>query len=485
MQTSRKKTTASPEKSRTVSKGRAALFLSILLLGAATGTLVAYTFQRLHTPAIPVSSAEAAMARAVYYTSNKTRQPFSDAPELSPLNGTAGNAEAASETTPAREIISEELNARSAILIDAASGSILFEKNADEQIPPASMTKLVAIYTAFHAAENGEISLDDVVALPPECWASNIPAGSSLMFLGPGQHVTVRELLLGMAVVSGNDAAIALADHVSGSVPAYVERMNREMEMLGLANTRFVEPSGLSEKNMTTAREFADFSLVYIRNFPEALRALHSKTELSYPEQWNLPEGHHERPIRQKATNQLLGDLPGCDGLKTGFINESGYNFSLTAERNGSRFISVTMGGSGANSREGNQLRAKDGSLLMEWAFSNFRTVRPAKIAPQTIPVWGGTIASLEVIPAGTEAFTVSAGLPSAADADATEISMHERRILHAPIHAGDVIGTVDYVLNGKVVHTVPLIADRSVAKARLPKRVIDSAASFIARIAL
>jgi D-alanyl-D-alanine carboxypeptidase (penicillin-binding protein 5/6) len=347
---------------------------------------------------------------------------------------------------------------------------ILFEKNADEMIPPASMTKLAAIYTAFHAAENGEISLDDVVDLPPDSWAVNIPAGSSLMFLAEGQRVTVRELLLGMAVASGNDAAIALAHHVSGSVPAFIDRMNREMSQLGLEKTHFVEPSGLSEQNMTTAREFANFALVYIREYPEALTAFHSQTSIEYPLPRNLPEGSAETPVFQQATNKLLGVLEGCDGLKTGFIRESGYNLSLTAERHGTRFISVTMGGPGSGSYEGNLLRSRDGSALMEWAFGNFKSVKPDFPAPFALPVFGAAVSSVRAIPAIPSGGTVPVRT------EELECAVELPWFLDAPVYAGEEIGQVSYRSGEQVLYTIPLVADRNAPEGTLPVRIADSA---------
>ena len=416
--------------------------------------------QRIYNPEIePLTKAEEDMARSAYFTSLSAN---TDAPDLFPFSW----PDASIALTRPKNEIEQALGARSAILLDASTGEVLLEKNADEQIPPASMTKLVAMYTAFKAVAAGEITFDDVVALPPESWAVNIPAGSSLMFLGAGQHVTVRELLLGMAIASGNDAAIALAIHVSGSVPSFVERMNEEMTRLGLVHTHFVEPSGLSELNMTTAREFADFARIYVEEFPEALKAFHSQTKLEYPMSWNLPEGSRDSPVVQYATNKLLAQLEGCDGLKTGYIRESGYNLSLTAERNGTRFISVTMGGPGSSTNTGSMIRNRDGSSLVEWAFGNFATVKPEAIEPMAIPVWEGLQRGIKAIPAQSPSYTA----PRQVSDEKDEISMKTPVVvipksLEAPIEAGDVIGRVEYRLNGIVVHTVPLIADRSVLK--------------------
>lgn len=372
----------------------------------------------------------------------------------------------------------------SAILIDAATGSILYEKNADAVIPPASMTKLVVMYVVFQEIATGRISLDDVVPLPPESWAVNAPPQSSLMFLAKGQIVTLRELLLGLAVASGNDAAMAVAHYVSGSVDAFVQRMNREMELLGLEKTRFVEPSGYSELNLTTPREFAAFARVYLSRYPEALENFHSQPSISYPQEHNLAEWNKgeskNQPIFQQSTNKLLGVLPGCDGLKTGFIYESGYNLSLTAQRGETRFISITMKGPGTGSVEGNRYRVADGTTLMEWAFSCFATHFKQNIKPVSVPVLGGGKNKVSVVPAHTTPLTVPALFkeqsPSmAASAITTQISIPA--YVYAPLQTGDVVGKVTYVLGDVVLEEVPLIAVTSVEKGNGFKQLVDKLA--------
>ncbi|ULQ59426.1 D-alanyl-D-alanine carboxypeptidase [Brucepastera parasyntrophica] len=454
--------------------GRAAgAAAALVLLVIISAGLFIYSGNRMRPEPEPVSPAEEAFALSVYRRENAAQSPaYRDAPELSPWSWKTG-AETISETAEAARA---RINAGSAILVDAATGSVLLEKNADKRIPPASMTKLVAMYTAFHAIENGEISLDDLVDLPPESWAVNIPPGSSLMFLGRGQRVTVRELLEGMAVVSGNDAAIALAYHISGSVPGFVDRMNEEVKKLGLTQTFFTEPSGLSEENVTTPREFADFSLVYIRDYPEALPEFHSLTDFSYPRNWNLPPGTYTAPVRQQATNRLLGLLPGCDGLKTGYIDESGYNLALTCSRGGSRFISVTMNGPGNGSAEGNKYRIRDGSLLMEWAFDTFTTVHPGEVTPFPVPVWEGSLNSLILLPAGTSSFT--------APSDRQNLSAIETVVftpVTAPVYAGQELGRVNYYIDGEIVKSLPLVADRNIRSAGFVKRIFDRLVRAIA----
>ncbi|MGP1454166.1 MAG: D-alanyl-D-alanine carboxypeptidase family protein [Treponema sp.] len=369
--------------------------------------------------------------------------------------------------------------ARSAVLIDAHSGDLLFEKNPNQSIPPASLTKLVAIYTAMQAIEKGEIHLTDLVTPPPASWASNIPPGSSLMFLGKDQQLTVEELLLGMSVVSGNDAAIALAIHTAGSVQAFVKRMNTIVQEMGLTDTYFAEPSGLDEHNRTTARDFARFSYKYIQKYPENLQKFHAILHFSYPKPTNLLQPQSAQPaIHQYATNTLLERLPGCDGIKTGFIDESGFNISLTAQRNGIRFIAVILGGHGKTAQQGKMIRNQNGTSLLEWAFSTFSTasLEAIPIAFPSIPVLGGNKAGssfaitplIALPPTDTAAFTV---LKESTARKAPVGTIKPRIILPlylaAPVSAGEKIGRIELMQKHGAqeycVAVFPLIANTSI----------------------
>lgn len=283
-----------------------------------------------------------------------------------------------------------ELAARSAVILDAATGAVLYAKNPDEPIPPASLTKLMTMHLAFQAVERGEARLDEVVALPRASWAVNAPWGSSLMFLAPGQRVTLRELLLGLAVASGNDAAVALAIRLGGSVQGFVVQMNDEAARLGLARTHFVDPSGYSERNITCASDFARFCRLYITLHPQAIGEYHSVRVLRYPEAKNLPEAFRDDPgtVVQQNRNLLLGVIEGVDGLKTGYIPESGYNFAVSAGRGDTRIVAVLLGGPGSSSKEGGSSRAGDGEEALEWAFAHYRTARPAIGLQESLRVW-------------------------------------------------------------------------------------------------
>ena len=368
--------------------------------------------------------------------------------------------------------------ARSAVLIDAASGALLFAKAPDQSIPPASLTKLVAIYTAMQAIERGEISLADVVLPPKESWAVHMPPGSSLMFLGKNQQLTVEELMRGMAVVSGNDAAVALAIHTAGSVPAFVALMNKTVEELGLKDTHFEDVNGLSEYNCTTARDFARFSAVYVHKYPEHLTLFHSIRQLRYPQPHNMLKP--QPAITQHATNTLLTKLEGCDGLKTGFIYESGFNIALTAQRKGVRFIAVILGGSGRNSAEGKHIREENGKALMEWAFSNFSTMyaQDFSVAVPAIPVAGAQeppnrtalLPHLFDLNSTGAAFTV----PFSAAAFLQHKAAIQTQVivptaLAAPITKGQKIGKIRFFTEIGSEHTIlaefPLVSDKTITQ--------------------
>lgn len=382
--------------------------------------------------------------------------------------------------------------AKAAILVDVSNGNILYEKNADAIIPPASMTKLFAMYVVEEEIAAGRFSYDQLIPLPPESWACNMPPHSSLMFLGKGQRVTMEELLLGLSICSGNDAAYALAYTVSGSMEAFVERMNQVAFDLGLSNTHFVESSGYSELNQTTAREMAEFATVYLRRHPDSLHRFHSVLDFTYPKAKNLAPG--DRPaaqdftkglpqkitmaITQENTNPLLGKLAGCDGLKTGYIDESGYNLSLTAVRDHTRFLSVTMGGPGNNAREGQAGRIHDGTELMEWAFKNFADVSlELKVHPYLVRSFNSSEKMLRLVPAFTESsFTVPyvSGNSMAENLDSLRIEVQLPDYCWGAVEHGSLQGKIVISVAGYILQEIPLVADRNLNRGNVLSAVSD-----------
>ena len=392
--------------------------------------------------------------------------------------------------------------AESAICIDFSNGSIIYEKNADQVIPPASMTKLFLMYVVFSEIEAGKVSLNDIIPLVPESYASNMMPHSSLMFLGKNQIVTLDELLMGLSVCSGNDASYAIAYHLYGSMEKFIDRMNEEVEKLGLTHTHFVESSGYSENNLTTAREMAIFCREYLSRYPEAIR-YHSIPSFSYPKEKNLaPEDrgkersqdfsqglpeHITMEIKQMNTNPLLPLLEGCDGIKTGYIDESGYNLALTAKRDGIRFISVTMLGPGSNVQEGQAGRVHDGKELMEWAFSTFGDYTYPKDFPELeLPVLGPSTFHTRLVPAYKPK---SLTLPRAIAKNPYHPEEEVKSRLIAPpflkgeVKAGQAYGCIEYYLGSYVLEKIPLVSDRSLKNAPFIFRLTDKALELILKV--
>ncbi|MDR2783305.1 MAG: D-alanyl-D-alanine carboxypeptidase [Treponema sp.] len=365
------------------------------------------------------------------------------------------------------------IQSQSAVLMDAETGSLLFSKNKDLPIPPASLTKLMTIHIALSDAANGDVRLGDVTSPPKESWAANQPPDSSLMFLADGQSVSLKELLLGLAVSSGNDAAVAVALRCAPSVEEFVERMNREAESLGLSHTVFVEPSGISEYNMTTAYDYAVFCRYYIKTHPETLETLHSVGEFAYPKTENVPAAYRARPgtITQKNRNALLGFL-GVDGLKTGYINESGYNIALTAKQGETRLIAVILGAPAATG--GDKVRDADGKNLLEWGFSHYKTLHPVIEELPLIRVWKSkqryaSLAIEELLP-----FTVRIER-----GDDLRFSVELEDAIVAPCTKGDRVGELVLYDNIGELRRVPLLVAEDVERGGFWTWLLDSIRLF------
>jgi D-alanyl-D-alanine carboxypeptidase (penicillin-binding protein 5/6) len=370
----------------------------------------------------------------------------------------------------ARSFSGPELQALSAVLIDQETGTVLFEKNADIEIPPASLTKLMTMHLLLSEIESGRRALSDTVEVPPAaCW-TNLPPGSSLMFLGPGQTVTLEELLLGLAVSSGNDAARAVAIILDESVESFVERMNREADGLGFRNIRFRDPAGLSPENRVTAREFARFCRLYIELHPESLERFHSRREFTYPKAVGA--------ITQRNRNLLLWTYDDLDGLKTGYIDESGYNVALTAERDGMRLIAVILGGRGETHPEGRRLLAEDGATLLDYGFENWVQLRPEGIDYGSVTVWKGQEDAVTLEPAVPVVVTVGKECRNR-----LEISFERSSYLTAPVLPGTPAGTMTVRCADREIGIFPLQTVSAVEEAGAVKRLFHSLAMWVKRI--
>lgn len=240
-----------------------------------------------------------------------------------------------------------KLRAQSAILMNAGNGKILYAKNPDRSMQPASLTKILSLYLVHEAINEGKIFPSDRVKISVDAQLT----GGSSMFLVMETEVELEELIKGMAVVSANDASVAVAEYVGGSVERFVEMMNEKARKLGMRHSRFKNPNGLpAEGQVSTARDIVKLARAYIRNFPEALH-LHSMQHYTFGE------------VTQENLNTLLKERADVDGLKTGFVRCAGYHLIATATRNDTRLIVVVMG------ERNPKLRARDASRLLEAGF--------------------------------------------------------------------------------------------------------------------
>jgi D-alanyl-D-alanine carboxypeptidase (penicillin-binding protein 5/6) len=306
------------------------------------------------------------------------------------------------------------------------------------------------------------------------------------MFLAAGQRVSLRELLLGLAVSSGNDAAVAMALRFAPSVESFAERMNREARALGMAQTRFVEPSGISEYNLTTAMEFASFCREYLALHPEVIRDYHSIPEFAYPKSENVGEAFRDNPrtIVQRNRNALLGNVEGVDGLKTGYIDEAGYNIALTAEREGTRFVAVILGAPAVPG--GDRIRDEDGRRLLEWGFDNFKTLREHIPVPEPVRVWKGRTNQTGLIPGEGERTSDGYAWAITTYTSRGNSLWWETEItepLIAPLPAGTVAGAVSLWDEFGELSRIPLITTGEVEQGHFFKRLWDSIRLFFRKL--
>ncbi|MDX9783871.1 MAG: D-alanyl-D-alanine carboxypeptidase family protein [Spirochaetia bacterium] len=372
-----------------------------------------------------------------------------------------------------------QVNARAAALIDATTGTLLYAKNPDLALPPASLTKLLTLHIAYEEIEAGRLSGEEIIDIDKRDCSPYIPYGSSIMYLHPGMKVSVRDLMLGAAVVSGNDAAYALARRISGSNEAFAERMNQEMAEMGFDELSFVEPSGLSEFSLVTARQFAQFCKRYLELHPQSLEELHSVRYIEFPRAEHATSGYvPEGRIIQYNRNSLITSYPGADGLKTGYIIEVGFNMAATAEREGSRFIVVTLGGTGSSYAGGGRQRTQDVSRLLDWAFDNFSTQR---LDPGQLPVtrvWFGAERHVGLVSAAANAVTVPKGREGE-----LSLRVESEAYVDGPIEKGRRLGRLVYSLGGSDLAVIDLVAEKDIPRAGFFRRIVDGIGRFFARL--
>jgi D-alanyl-D-alanine carboxypeptidase (penicillin-binding protein 5/6) len=326
-----------------------------------------------------------------------------------------------------------KLNFKSHYLVDFTTDEVLSASGADVQLPPASLTKLMTAYVVFGALQDGRIRLDDRAQVSERAWRT----GGTRMFIELNTEVGIEDLLRGLLVQSGNDAAVALAEHVSGSLDAFVGEMNAAAAKLGMRNSVFRNPHGLQARgHVTTARDLAVLARAIIGEFPD-FYSLYAEREFSY------------NGIAQNNRNALLWRDPTVDGMKTGYTSSAGYCLVTSASRDGMRLIAVVLGAPTARTRN-------DGAQkLLEYGFANFETVKlyTAGEAIDNARVWGGEseYAGLGL----TEDIYVTIPRGGYSKLAATMDVLAE---LAAPLVRGTTVGEVKVSFDGALVANSPLV---------------------------
>jgi D-alanyl-D-alanine carboxypeptidase (penicillin-binding protein 5/6) len=349
-----------------------------------------------------------------------------------------------------------EINARAGILMDARSGAVLAEKNADERLAPASLTKIMTSYIVFAGVKDGSLHLDDEVRVSEKAWRT----GGSRMFIREGSKVRLEDLVRGTVISSGNDATVALAEHIAGSEDAFAELMNHYAQHLGMQGSHFTDSNGLPDENhYTTARDMALLSVALIRDFPE-LYKIYSEKEFTFGKD---PNG---RPITQKNRNLLLWRDERVDGIKTGHTEEAGYSLAASAVEDNTRFITVVLG------TDSMEARAQETQKLLNYGFRFFETrkVISAGDAAASVRVWKGESENLAAGPARDIWLTLPR---NGFDSLQTEVLIHDH--VEAPITQGQTLGSLRVVSDGKVMDEVQLQALESMPEGGLWDSAVDS----------
>ena len=356
------------------------------------------------------------------------------------------------------------IDARSYILVDFQSGRVLAEQLADERVEPASITKVMTVYVAFDQIRQGRIHLDDNVAISERAWRQGIDSTESRMFLEVGQSVKLADLLRGIIIQSGNDAAIAVAEHIGGTEEAFAEIMNHYAQQLGMKSTRYHDASGMPDpEHYTTARDITILSRALIRNFPELYKIF---GEREYT--WQPPRS---KPIRQFNRNGLLTRDSTVDGIKTGHTQSAGYCLATSAKRNDMRLISVVMGAPSIKAREAAS------AALLNYGYTFYETVKMRTGGQQVMkPRVYKSEAEFADVGVARELFlTVRRG-----EAGKLQTITRVDEPLVAPLAAGAKVGEMTIKSGNETVASVPLVTLKAVPEGGLWTRAVDSVALWL-----
>jgi serine-type D-Ala-D-Ala carboxypeptidase (penicillin-binding protein 5/6) len=351
-------------------------------------------------------------------------------------------------------------DAPTAILIEASSGSVLFEKNADELRAPSSMMKLMAAEVVFHAIKQGDVKLTDEYHVSENAWRrGGAPAGGSTMFAAIHSKIPVDDLLHGAIIQSGNDACIVLAEGIAGSERAFAEMMTKRARELGMTQSTFANSNGLPDPgNKMTVRELAKLARYVIQTYPDFYK-LFGEKEFT----WNK--------IRQQNRNPLLNSLEGADGLKTGYTKEGGYGMVGSAVQNGMRLIVVI------NGLEDPDDRASEAKKMLEWGFRSFeaRTLFAAEQPVGYAKVFGGASRSVKL--ASPEPIKVM--VPKNGNEKLIARIVYNGPV-RAPVQSGQPVGVVRVWRGANIATEAPVFAAESIDKGSTMRRAIDGASELV-----
>lgn len=345
-----------------------------------------------------------------------------------------------------------ELSASGYLLMDATNGEILIEHNADQPLPPASLTKMMTAYIVEREIAEGRASMDDMVPISVRAWKT----GGSRMFVREGTSVRLEDLLRGIIIQSGNDASVAVAEYIAGSEDVFADLMTQTAQQMGMQNTRFLNSTGLpAEGHSTTARDLAILSQRKIADFPQNY-AMYAEKSFEY------------NGIKQANRNTLLFRDPSVDGIKTGHTEEAGYCLVASAERDGLRLISVVMGTASERARE------QETTKLLQYGFRYFsaKTLMEAgaPLENSARKVWFGTDETVELVPVNTVYITLPMGregnLEAVLDAPVS---------LDAPLTEGQVVGTLSIQLGARTLAKTDVAVARAVPEGDLMKWAMDT----------
>lgn len=376
------------------------------------------------------------------------------------LHGALVNAQAPQPATTTIIPRPPEIAATSYILMDARTGQVLVEENADEALPPASLTKIMTAYIVEEEIINGNLSLDTEVHISEKAWRME----GSKTFVGVNTRVRVEDLLRGIIIQSGNDASVAMAEHIAGSEEAFADMMNQYAEVLGLTNSFFMNASGLDTElyyNTMSARDLAILARATILHHPQ-FYPINAEREFTY------------NGIRQANRNTLLFRDRNVDGLKTGWTEAAGYCLVASAERDGMRLITVVMG------TASEEARAVETQKLLTYGFRYYETHKLYDNGQvlTNVPIWSGKQNAVDIGITEEVFVTIPRGR-----AEAMTATVDVEEVIHAPLEHGQIMGVVNVVLDNNIYYTGDVVAMQAVERAGIFKRFIDWLSLFFTNL--